>query len=67
MHFKDVFVTFQVSCSTGTYIRTLGYDIASCLGTVGFVKELTRTAIGDYQLKDSINIDTFENNWINLR
>ena len=36
-------VVFEVSCSKGTYIRTLCEDIASRLGTVGYMKELERT------------------------
>jgi tRNA pseudouridine55 synthase len=59
-------VSFQVLCSYGTYIRTLGADIAKSLGTVGFLRTLTRTAIGNYKLEDSIEIHNFPNKWIDL-
>lgn len=39
--------TFEVVCSRGTYVRTLGEDIAIKLGTVGHLASLNRTAIGN--------------------
>lgn len=36
---------FEVHCSKGTYVRTLGEDIARSLGTVGHLKRLRRTAV----------------------
>jgi tRNA pseudouridine55 synthase len=41
-------VSFRVSCSKGTYIRTLGEDIATALGTVGHLTSLRRTAVGSF-------------------
>lgn len=46
-------ITFIAKVSKGTYIRTLGEDIASRLGTVGHLSELKRIAIGDYSLNDA--------------
>ncbi|MFO0333742.1 MAG: tRNA pseudouridine(55) synthase TruB [Pseudomonadota bacterium] len=37
---------FEVECSKGTYVRTLGEDIARALGTEGHLVALRRTAIG---------------------
>jgi tRNA pseudouridine55 synthase len=37
---------FEVTCSKGTYVRTLGEDLARALGTVGHLSALRRTAIG---------------------
>ena len=37
---------FDVTCSKGTYVRTLGEDIARALGTVGHLSALRRTGIG---------------------
>ena len=36
----------EVTCSKGTYVRTLGEDIARALGTVGHLAALRRTAVG---------------------
>ncbi len=38
--------SFEVTCSKGTYIRTLVDDIAKKLGTRAYLKDLTRTACG---------------------
>ena len=46
-------ITFIAKVSKGTYIRTLGEDIAVRLGTVGHLTKLTRTAVGPYSLKDA--------------
>ena len=50
---KDV-ITFAAKVSKGTYIRTLGEDIASKLGTVGHLIELERTMIDNFSVKDAI-------------
>ncbi len=39
---------FDVTCSTGTYIRSLGRDIAQALGSAAVMTALTRTAIGPF-------------------
>ncbi|MBN1541218.1 tRNA pseudouridine(55) synthase TruB [candidate division KSB1 bacterium] len=46
----------EIVCSKGTYIRALSRDIASALGTVGFVQTLLRTRVGDYELRDSLQV-----------
>jgi tRNA pseudouridine55 synthase len=50
-------LTFKVNCTKGTYIRTLAEDLAKRLGCVGHLKNLERTAIGDFLLADAKNID----------
>ncbi|MFI5212277.1 MAG: tRNA pseudouridine(55) synthase TruB [Ignavibacteria bacterium] len=52
-------VDFRVNCSKGTYIRTLVSDFGEKLGTGAYLKELRRTRIGDYDIKDSITVDDF--------
>ena len=46
-------ITFLAKVSKGTYIRTLGEDIAEKLGTVGHLTKLTRTEIGPYSLMNA--------------
>ncbi|MCR5079584.1 MAG: tRNA pseudouridine(55) synthase TruB [Bacilli bacterium] len=41
-------IIFRAKVSKGTYIRTLGEDIAAKLGTVGYLEELRRISIGDF-------------------
>ena len=55
-------IKYKVSCSKGTYIRTLSEDIALKLGTVGYMKELQRTRVGDFCIDQAIKIqDILEN------
>lgn len=57
---EELEICFEVSCSKGTYIRSLCEDIASKLKTVGYMKELKRTKVGDFDIKQAITIDEFE-------
>ncbi len=52
-------VEFRVSCSKGTYIRTLVNDFGSKLGIGAYLKELRRTKIGEFNIKDSIPVEEF--------
>lgn len=53
-------IEFSVSCSKGTYIRTLCEDIANALGTVGYMSSLKRTKINNFKIEDSITLDELE-------
>lgn len=46
-------VHFRVACSTGTYIRSLANDFGAALGCGGYLQELRRTKIGDYNVADA--------------
>ena len=48
-------VEFVVDCGRGCYIRSLAVDIAKSLGAVGYVSKLTRTKVGEFDIKDSLN------------
>ena len=54
-------IEFEVKCSKGTYIRTLCEKIAEELGTIGYMKELKRIQVGEFNIKDSITIEELEN------
>ena len=53
-------VTMTVSCSKGTYIRTLCHDIGEKLGCGGCMEALIRTRVGRFELKDSISLKELE-------
>ena len=53
-------INFKISCSKGTYIRSLANDYGTKLNFGAHLKELKRTAIGDYKLENSISIEDFE-------
>lgn len=54
-------IVFKVTCSKGTYIRTLCEDIAKRLGTVGYMKELQRTKVNEFDIKDAITLEDLDN------
>ena len=54
----------DVSCSTGSYIRVLGKEIAEFLGTCGRLEALTRTSIGPITLDHCLDPDQMTpGNW----
>lgn len=55
-------IKYRVSCSKGTYIRSLCEDIAKKLGTIGYMKELRRTKVGEFCIEDCISIDEIKRN-----
>ena len=63
-HIEENQIDFSVTCSKGTYIRVLGLEIAKKLGTVGHLTQLTRTAVGEYRIHDSVRLTEFEEKWI---
>ena len=53
-------ISFVVSCSKGTYIRSLCEDIAEKLNTVGYMKNLKRLQVGEFNIKDAVYIDKID-------
>ena len=51
---------FVVSCGKGTYIRSLGRDLAQALGTVGHLAALRRTAAGPFREGAAISLPKLE-------
>ena len=49
-----------VTCSSGTYVRTLIDDIGSALGTGATMTALERTAVGRFSLENSVTIEELE-------
>lgn len=50
-------LVLDVTCGSGTYIRSLGRDIAEALGTAAVMSALTRTAIGEFRLEQACRLD----------
>lgn len=53
---EENIIIFDVSCSKGTYIRTLCEDIAKKLNTIGYMQNLLRIQVGEFNIKDSITL-----------
>ena len=56
-------IQFRVSCSKGTYIRTLCEDIAKRLGTIGTMSSLNREKVGDFEISEAIKLSEIKENF----
>ena len=61
--FTNDTLNISVNCGKGTYIRVLAEEIGKALGTLAHVRELKRTAIGDYRIEDALSIPEFIEKW----
>lgn len=59
--FKDNNFEFEITCSAGTYIRSLCRDIAKEMSTYGTMLSIIRTKCGDFDLRDSCTLQDLEN------
>ena len=57
LDYTEPVITFEVTCSKGTYVRALGADIAAKLGTVGHLTALIRTSVGAYHIANATTIE----------
>ncbi len=56
LSFQDNMIEMDVHCSKGTYIRNLVEDIGDALGCGAHVLELKRTAVGQFDLSETISM-----------
>jgi len=50
-------VDFSVTCSKGTYIRSLAHDLGQAVGSGAYLTALCRTRIGDFKLEDAWDLE----------
>jgi len=53
-------VNFEITCSKGTYIRSIANDFGVVLNSGGYLSKLCRTAIGNYHLSNAIDINNLK-------
>lgn len=53
-------VDFRISCSKGTYIRSMAHDYGQALNNGGHLSALRRTAIGSFKVERALSIEQFE-------
>ncbi len=66
LSFEKNILRFRILCGRGTYVRALALDLARKLGTVGYLRSLSRTRVGDYTIEDALTIARFEEEWKKL-
>jgi len=54
---KGIHIQFRIVCSKGTYIRAIARDFGRKLNSGGYLSQLVRTKIGDFNVADAIGID----------
>ena len=53
-------IYFRIVCSKGTYIRALARDFGETMQCGAYLSSLCRTRIGNFELKDALEIETFK-------
>ena len=53
-HIDDAF-TLEIECGTGTYVRSIGRDIAAACGSAAVMSSLCRTRIGEFTVEGAID------------
>ena len=48
-------IAFEVSCSSGTYVRSLAHDLGEALGCGGHLAKLRRTRIGPWDVSRAVS------------
>lgn len=58
LSYKYPYLEISADVSSGTYIRSLAEDIGIELGTGAYLTALERTSVGEYDLKDAVELDS---------
>ncbi|OGR23310.1 MAG: tRNA pseudouridine(55) synthase TruB [Desulfobacterales bacterium RIFOXYA12_FULL_46_15] len=64
IHIKEIAlpnIDIEVFCSSGTYIRSLGFDIGRRLGCGAHLSKLCRTQSGSFHLDNAVKLEDFQN------
>ncbi len=71
LDYNPPIIKFRVTCSKGTYIRTLAHDIGERLGCGAYLLSLTRTRAGNFNISDALSLNAndldIKNNVIPLK
>ncbi len=57
LDFSPPMVTLRITCSSGTYIRSLAHDLGEVLGCGGHIAGLRRTAVGGFTTNTAVHLD----------
>jgi tRNA pseudouridine55 synthase len=60
------YIELTISCSKGTYIRSLAHDIGQRLGCGAFLAALTRMRVGPFHLRDCVDQERLSDSAFNL-
>lgn len=57
---KDNTIKFEIYCSKGTYVRTVCEQVAEKLGTIGYMLDLERTMVGEFDIENSVTVEQLQ-------
>ncbi|NIR44088.1 MAG: tRNA pseudouridine(55) synthase TruB [Gemmatimonadetes bacterium] len=57
LEFEPPRVSFEIECSSGTYVRAVARDLGETLGVGAHLEELRRTRIGPFRVEEAIRLD----------
>ena len=60
LEYKMPEIKVRISCSKGTYIRSLANDIGKALNSGAYLARLRRTKIGDFNIENALKIEEFD-------
>lgn len=55
--YEHPYINFTVKCSSGTYVRSLAYELGKKLGTCAHLSSLRRIEVGGFDIKDAVSVD----------
>ncbi len=58
-------IDFEISCSKGTYIRSIAKDFGEIINSGGYLSMLKRTEIGDFKINNAYRVNDFIEKFIN--
>jgi len=62
--YKDAELKIDITCSKGTYIRSLARDMGAEASSCAYVRALKRIGIGDFKIEDAVTLEEFTENSI---
>ena len=61
LSYENGSLTLEISCGSGTYIRSIGRDLAKEVNSLATMTSLTRTKVGNFALEDCVKIENLDN------
>lgn len=60
LDWQPPFLTLDITCGAGTYIRSIAHDLGAALGVGGSLRDLRRTSSGAFQVENAITLEALQ-------
>ena len=61
LHYEWPRLELRIECGSGTYIRSIARDLGNSLGTGGLMSRLERTRVGNFEIRNAIDVELLTN------